>query len=192
MSASHCIVSHGFYSTVRAGTVFPSVLRRCCSLLRDVHRLTDRLSTLSSVAALIPPATFLQVLPQLPSFTHPPIRMRTFAASGLSVLHTPPYGSAAFASRLVGLLTLGELFISHAGSASLIAFCHYYRSCSCCAYLTATPHLLHTHIPHTTHCSSPCTTARHCPIVQWDPVQRSRSHRRRTFRSDSRRRWSTK
>ncbi|KAJ2958112.1 hypothetical protein NUW54_g14555 [Trametes sanguinea] len=32
--------------------------------------------------------------------------MRTFAASGLSVLHTPPYGSAAFASRLVGLLTL--------------------------------------------------------------------------------------
>ncbi|KAH9887028.1 EAP30/Vps36 family-domain-containing protein [Cubamyces lactineus] len=56
--------------------------------------------------ALIPPATFLQVLPQLPSFTHPPIRMRTFVASGLSVLHTPPYGSAAFASRLVGLLTL--------------------------------------------------------------------------------------
>ncbi|KAI0776691.1 EAP30/Vps36 family-domain-containing protein [Trametes elegans] len=56
--------------------------------------------------ALIPPATFLQVLPHLPSFTHPPIRMRTFAASGLSVLHTPPYGSAAFAARLVGLLTL--------------------------------------------------------------------------------------
>ncbi|KAI0370971.1 hypothetical protein BV20DRAFT_966072 [Pilatotrama ljubarskyi] len=56
--------------------------------------------------ALIPPATFLQVLPHLPSFTHPPIRMRTFAASGLSVLHTPPYGSAAFASRLVSLLTL--------------------------------------------------------------------------------------
>ncbi|OSD03778.1 hypothetical protein PYCCODRAFT_1434166 [Trametes coccinea BRFM310] len=56
--------------------------------------------------ALIPPSTFLQVLPHLPSFTNPPIRMRTFAASGLSVLHTPPYGSAAFASRLVGLLTL--------------------------------------------------------------------------------------
>ncbi|KAI8992821.1 EAP30/Vps36 family-domain-containing protein [Trametes punicea] len=56
--------------------------------------------------ALIPPATFLQVLPHLPSFTLPPIRMRTFAASGLSVLHTPPYGSAAFASRLVGHLTL--------------------------------------------------------------------------------------
>ncbi|KAL1937951.1 hypothetical protein VTO73DRAFT_12701 [Trametes versicolor] len=56
--------------------------------------------------ALIPPATFLQVLPHLSSFTHPPIRMRTFAASGLSVLHTPPYGSAAFASRLVSLLTL--------------------------------------------------------------------------------------
>ncbi|KAI0632753.1 EAP30/Vps36 family-domain-containing protein [Trametes polyzona] len=56
--------------------------------------------------ALIPPATFLQVLPHLPSYTHPPIRMRTFAASGLSVLHTPPYGSAAFAARLVGLLSL--------------------------------------------------------------------------------------
>ncbi|KAI0668952.1 EAP30/Vps36 family-domain-containing protein [Trametes maxima] len=56
--------------------------------------------------ALIPPATFLQVLPHLPGFTHPPIRMRTFAASGLSVLHTPPYGSAAFAARIVGLLTL--------------------------------------------------------------------------------------
>ncbi|KAI0830056.1 EAP30/Vps36 family-domain-containing protein [Trametes gibbosa] len=56
--------------------------------------------------ALIPPATFLQVLPHLPSYTHPPIRMRTFIASGLSVLHTPPYGGAAFAARLVGLLTL--------------------------------------------------------------------------------------
>ncbi|TBU40909.1 EAP30/Vps36 family-domain-containing protein [Dichomitus squalens] len=56
--------------------------------------------------ALIPPATFLQVLPHLPNFTLPPIRMRTFAASGLSVLHTPPYGSATFASRLVGVLTL--------------------------------------------------------------------------------------
>ncbi|RPD76898.1 hypothetical protein L226DRAFT_354147 [Lentinus tigrinus ALCF2SS1-7] len=56
--------------------------------------------------ALIPPATFLQVLPHLPSFTLPPIRMRTFAASGLSVLHTPPYGSATFASRLVSMITL--------------------------------------------------------------------------------------
>ncbi|KAH9856236.1 EAP30/Vps36 family-domain-containing protein [Lenzites betulinus] len=56
--------------------------------------------------ALIPPATFLQVLPHLPGYTHPPIRMRTFVASGLSVLHTPPFGSAAFAARLVGLLTL--------------------------------------------------------------------------------------
>ncbi|CDO68073.1 hypothetical protein BN946_scf184788.g4 [Trametes cinnabarina] len=56
--------------------------------------------------ALIPPSTFLQVLPRLPSFTNPPIRMRTFTGSGLSVLHTPPYGSAAFAARLVGLLSL--------------------------------------------------------------------------------------
>ncbi|KAH9916404.1 EAP30/Vps36 family-domain-containing protein [Epithele typhae] len=55
--------------------------------------------------ALIPPNTFLQVLPLLPSFTNPPIQMRTFAASGLSVLHTPPYGAAAFTARLVGILT---------------------------------------------------------------------------------------
>ncbi|GBE87072.1 EAP30/Vps36 family-domain-containing protein [Sparassis latifolia] len=56
--------------------------------------------------ALIPPDTFLQVLPQLPQHTSPPIHMRTFPSSGLSVLHTPPYTKAAFASRLVGLLTL--------------------------------------------------------------------------------------
>ncbi|KAI1790835.1 EAP30/Vps36 family-domain-containing protein [Ganoderma leucocontextum] len=56
--------------------------------------------------ALLPPSTFLQVLPHIPTFTLPPIRMRTFPASGLSVLHTPPFGRAAFASRLVGLLTL--------------------------------------------------------------------------------------
>ncbi|OCH87834.1 hypothetical protein OBBRIDRAFT_795815 [Obba rivulosa] len=56
--------------------------------------------------ALIPPATFLQVLPQLPSYTSPPIQMRTFQSSGLSVLHTPPYTRAAFASRMVSLLTL--------------------------------------------------------------------------------------
>ncbi|KAI0920303.1 hypothetical protein AcW1_002081 [Taiwanofungus camphoratus] len=59
--------------------------------------------------ALIPPSTFLLVLPQLPNYTSPPIHMRTFQESGLSVLHTPPYTRAAFASRLVGLLTLGAL-----------------------------------------------------------------------------------
>nr|VWO96274.1 Mst12 [Ganoderma boninense] len=57
--------------------------------------------------ALIPPSTFLRVLPYLPSFTLPPIRMRTFPSSGLSVLHTPPFGRATFAARLVGLLILG-------------------------------------------------------------------------------------
>ncbi|KAI0075151.1 hypothetical protein K474DRAFT_1646878 [Panus rudis PR-1116 ss-1] len=56
--------------------------------------------------ALIPPSTFLQVLPHLPSYTSPPIHMRTFPASGLSVLHTPPYTRVAFAARMVGLLTL--------------------------------------------------------------------------------------
>ncbi|CAL1697693.1 unnamed protein product [Somion occarium] len=56
--------------------------------------------------ALIPPSTFLLVLPHLPSYTSPPIHMRTFSSSGLSVLHTPPYTKAAFAARMVGLLTL--------------------------------------------------------------------------------------
>lgn len=58
-----------------------------------------------SLAALIPPATFLQVVPHLPSCTSPTIRQRTFA-SGLSVLHTPPYTRAAFAARLSGMLVL--------------------------------------------------------------------------------------
>jgi ESCRT-II complex subunit VPS36 len=64
----------------------------------------DHCSTRPS-AALIPPSTFLQVLPHLPTYTNPTIRTRTFA-SGLSVLHTPPYTHAAFAARLSGLLTL--------------------------------------------------------------------------------------
>jgi len=55
--------------------------------------------------ALIPPATLLQVVPHLPTCTNPTIRMRTFA-SGLSVLHTPPYTHVAFAARLSGLLAL--------------------------------------------------------------------------------------
>ncbi|TFK32956.1 EAP30/Vps36 family-domain-containing protein [Crucibulum laeve] len=55
--------------------------------------------------ALIPPQTFLLTLPLLPAHTSPPINQRTFA-SGLSVLHTPPYTAAAFASRLSGLITL--------------------------------------------------------------------------------------
>ncbi|KAK2460420.1 hypothetical protein APHAL10511_007585 [Amanita phalloides] len=49
--------------------------------------------------ALIPPATFLQVVALLPLHT------RTFA-SGLTVLHTPPYSHAAFASRLTSFLAL--------------------------------------------------------------------------------------
>ncbi|KAH8077386.1 EAP30/Vps36 family-domain-containing protein [Cristinia sonorae] len=56
--------------------------------------------------ALIPPSTFLQVLPVLPAYTSPPIHMRTFVNSGISVLHTPPYTKAAFASRMVSLITL--------------------------------------------------------------------------------------
>ena len=59
-------------------------------------------------AALIPPSTFLLVLPHLPMHTFPPIHMRTFS-SGLSVLHTPPFHRAAFSARLVRLLALGTL-----------------------------------------------------------------------------------
>jgi len=55
--------------------------------------------------ALIPPSTFLLVLPHLPYHTSPPIRSRTFT-SGLSVLHTPSYTHASFAARLASLLAL--------------------------------------------------------------------------------------
>lgn len=55
--------------------------------------------------ALIPPSTFLQVVPLLPLYTTPSIQMRTLA-SGLTVLHTPPYSPATFASRLAGFLSL--------------------------------------------------------------------------------------
>lgn len=53
--------------------------------------------------ALIPPSTFLQVIPLLPSYTSPSIHTRTFA-SGLRVLHWPEYGRSAFAARLTGFL----------------------------------------------------------------------------------------
>jgi ESCRT-II complex subunit VPS36 len=53
--------------------------------------------------ALIPPSTFLQAIPLLPSYTSPPIHTRTFA-SGLRVLHRPEYGRSAFAARLAGFL----------------------------------------------------------------------------------------
>lgn len=55
--------------------------------------------------ALIPPSTFLQVLPHLPACTSPPIRSRVFK-SGLSVLHMPPYTHTSFTARMVGYLTL--------------------------------------------------------------------------------------
>lgn len=55
--------------------------------------------------ALIPPSTFLQVLPHLPAYTTPPIRSRVFK-SGLSVLHIPPYTHASFTARMVGYLAL--------------------------------------------------------------------------------------
>ncbi|KDR78001.1 hypothetical protein GALMADRAFT_244970 [Galerina marginata CBS 339.88] len=56
--------------------------------------------------ALIPPSTLLQVVPHLPAHTNPTIRHQAFA-SGLNVLHTPPYTSAAFGARLSGYLMMG-------------------------------------------------------------------------------------
>jgi len=56
--------------------------------------------------ALLTPSQFLQVLPHLPTHTDPIITERTFHASGLRVLHTPTYSSAAFAARLHGTLLL--------------------------------------------------------------------------------------
>ncbi|KAF8809965.1 vacuolar protein sorting-associated protein 36 [Phlegmacium glaucopus] len=56
--------------------------------------------------ALIPPSTFLQVIPHLPTYTEPVIQHRAFP-SGLNVLHTPPYTQAAFAARISSFLVLG-------------------------------------------------------------------------------------
>ncbi|KDQ50779.1 hypothetical protein JAAARDRAFT_141403 [Jaapia argillacea MUCL 33604] len=55
--------------------------------------------------ALIPPSTFLSVLPHLQVHTNPTLLTRSFP-SGLTVLHTPPYTHKAFTARLVSLLTL--------------------------------------------------------------------------------------
>jgi len=55
--------------------------------------------------ALIPPSTFLQVIPLLPAYTEPVIQHRAFP-SGLNVLHTPPYTQAAFAARISNFLVL--------------------------------------------------------------------------------------
>lgn len=74
-----------------------STLPACCR--------SGPLTVRKILIALIPPSTFLQVIPLLSSYTDPPIRRRTFA-SGLSVLHTPPFTDAAFAARLSGLLAL--------------------------------------------------------------------------------------
>lgn len=56
--------------------------------------------------ALIPPSTFLQVIPHLPAHTSPMVCHRAFA-SGLNVLHTPPYRQAAFGARLSSSLMIG-------------------------------------------------------------------------------------
>ncbi|KZT00402.1 uncharacterized protein LAESUDRAFT_666244 [Laetiporus sulphureus 93-53] len=50
--------------------------------------------------ALIPPSTFLEVVPRLQTYTSPPICMRTFRASGFSVLHIPEYALLEFNARL--------------------------------------------------------------------------------------------
>ena len=53
--------------------------------------------------ALIPPSSFMQVLPRLSAHTDPMITMRTFK-SGLKVLHTPWYAHREFSERLLVLL----------------------------------------------------------------------------------------
>ncbi|KAG8691449.1 hypothetical protein FRC11_003724 [Ceratobasidium sp. 423] len=53
--------------------------------------------------ALLPPSTLLSVVPLLPTYTTPPIHMRTLR-SGLRVLHTPDYTRDAFARRVDSLL----------------------------------------------------------------------------------------
>ena len=63
-------------------------------------RLSDQLL---SLAALIPPSTFLPIVRQLKSRTLPPLDVRTFP-NGLTVLHTPEFGEGAFSDRIVTLL----------------------------------------------------------------------------------------
>lgn len=55
--------------------------------------------------ALIPPSTFLQVLPLLEVYTSPSLSVRTFTMSGVKVLHTPEFGHVAFKARLVEYLS---------------------------------------------------------------------------------------
>ena len=48
------------------------------------------------------------MLPYLATYTDPSVCVRTFTASGLNVLHTPAYTSAAFAARIDQLIrTMG-------------------------------------------------------------------------------------
>lgn len=56
-----------------------------------------------TLTALIPPSTFIQVLPLLPQHTSPQIELRTFH-SNLKVLHTPWYSQRSFSSRLLTYL----------------------------------------------------------------------------------------
>ncbi|EUC54086.1 vacuolar protein sorting protein (Vps36), putative [Rhizoctonia solani AG-3 Rhs1AP] len=53
--------------------------------------------------ALLPPSTLLSVVPLLPTYTTPPIHMRTLR-SGLRVLHSPDYTREAFARRVDSFL----------------------------------------------------------------------------------------
>ena len=53
------------------------------------------------ILALIPPEIAIKTLDFLPQYTSPPIKRRKLA-SGLLVLHTPPYSIHAFTARLVG------------------------------------------------------------------------------------------
>ena len=66
-------------------------------------RLNKCYNRLTLSVALIPPSTFMQVLPRASAHTDPTVKMRTFK-SGLKVLHTPWYAHREFSERLLVLL----------------------------------------------------------------------------------------
>ena len=68
-----------------------------------VRQLAFTMVLLLSSYFLIPPSSFMQVLPRLPAHIDLMIKMRTFK-SGLEVLHTPWYAHQEFSERLRVLL----------------------------------------------------------------------------------------
>ncbi|KAF8700594.1 Vacuolar protein sorting protein 36 Vps36, partial [Rhizoctonia solani] len=76
--------------------------RRGSGILKDSRGIVG-LDEVWGLSVLLPPSTLLSVVPLLPTYTTPPIHMRTLR-SGLRVLHTPDYTREAFARRMDLLL----------------------------------------------------------------------------------------